>query len=210
MFGPSHLRFEPRVLVDYTSPHGARVTDTRGMLLQSRLQKLREHGHFEEYFARLPEPYRDPLVNALASSWVPIDVSVAHFETLDGMGLNEAQIARMSEPMGAGFLESLFSGIIRAARNAGADAGAWVGLKQADRVFARMYQGGTCRVTQVGPKDAVIDVGGLAFASSRSFRISHCAFLRGAIHFATKTCLCKPQMQRDMRKDQFTVALSWV
>lgn len=210
MFASARLNFDPTVLVDHVSPHGRVATDVRGMLIQSRLRKLREHGYYDDYIARLPDPHRETLVHALAASWVPVEASVAHFETLDSMMLSDAQIAHMSEPMGASFFESIFGGILRSIRNAGADAGAWIALKQADRVYGRMYQGGGVRVSQVGPKDALIEVSGLAFAHSRGFRVSHSAFVRGVVSLSTKSCFCRAQQPAGAPSDSFTLALSWV
>jgi hypothetical protein len=209
MFQSQRLRYEPQVVLDYLSPQGSQVTDIRGILLQSRLQQLRDHGHYNDYMARLPERYRDPVVHALASSWAPVELTVVHFVTLDAMPLSDAQISHMGEPMGRGLFHNLFASLVRVARNSGAEAGIWVGLKQADRVFARMYHGGSCKVTKVGPKDAIIDIDGLPFADSRCFRIAHCAFLRGVFSFSTKACVCKP-IPSDGIGTRVAVSLSWV
>jgi hypothetical protein len=199
------LRFEPRVLVDYLSPHSARVTDIRGVLLHAGLKQLQDSGHYEQYLAHLPPALHQQVVHALASSWVPVDLYAAHLEAIDA--LTDAQIVKLSEPVGAGLLHSLFASFVRAARNNGAD-GVWFGVRQADRVFARIHQGGACKVTQVGPKDVVIDVSGLNFAHTRCFRIAHCAFLRGAFSFSTKAVVCKPQ--HEPRRDRLAVHVSWV
>src|SRR5688572_23974680 len=170
MFQPQRLRFEPRLVVDYLSPQGAAVTDIRGIVIQGRLKQLRDNGHFDDYAARLPGAQRDQILHALASSWVPVAATTAHFATLDQMPLSDAQITRMAEPMAAGIFQNLFASLVRVARSNGAEVGVWVGLKQSDRVFARMYNGGSLKVTQVGPKDAIVEVDGLPFATSRAFR----------------------------------------
>lgn len=208
MFQSQRLRYEPQIVVDYQSPHGPQVTDIRGIVIQGRLTQLRAHGHYDDYVARLPSEYRDQLLHALASSWVPVEANLAHLVALDSMPLSDAQITRMSEPIGAGIFQNLFASMVRIARANGAEAGIWVGLKQADRVYQRMYNGGSCKVTQVGPKDAIVDIAGLPFASSRCFRLAHCAFLRGIFSFSTKACVCKPLPQP--KSDRLAVSLSWV
>lgn len=208
MFQTQKLRYEPQVVVDYQSPHGPRVTDIRGIVIQSRLNQLREHGHYDEYMARLPSRYRDHILHALASSWVPIEVSMDHFATLDAMPLSDTQITRMAEPMGAGIFQGLFASMVRAARSNGAEVGVWFGLGQAERVYGRVYNGGCCKVTRTGPKDAIVDLAGLPFASSRCFRLTHCAFLRGIFSFSTRAFVCKPLPQYD--PDRLAVSLSWV
>jgi hypothetical protein len=156
----------------------------------------------------LPEAYRDQILYALASSWVPVAVSTAHFERLDRIPLSDTQITRMAEPMAAGLLHDRFASLGRVARSHGAEVGVWVGSKQSDRVFARMYNGGSIKVNQVGPKDAIIEVNGLPFASSRSFRLSHYAFMRSVFSFSTKPCICKALPQA--KPERLAVSLSWV
>jgi hypothetical protein len=202
------LRFEPRVLVDYHSAHGPNVTDMRGIVLQAGLKQLRDHGHYDDYLARLPHEQRDQIVHALASSWVPAQIYMTHLEALDALPLSDAQLAHLTEPMGAGLFHSLFANLVRAARNNGGEGNVWFGLGHADRVFSRIHQGGACKVTQVGPKDAQIDVSGLMFAHLRCFRIGHCAFLRGVFSYSTKTCVIKPQ--HGPRRDRMSVLVSWV
>jgi len=194
--------------VEYLSVHGPRVTDIRGMVLQAGLKQLQERGHYDDFLARVPQPHGEQLVHALASSWVPADVYNTYLETLESMRLSDAQISLMSEPMGAGIFFSLFASIVRATRNNGGDGAVWLGLNQADRVFSRMHQGGAIRVTQVGPKDAVIEVSGLMFAQLRCFRVAHCAFLRGIFSYSTRACVCKPQ--HAPRPDRLAVLVSWV
>jgi hypothetical protein len=210
MFQSQRLRYEPQVVVDYLSPHGPQVTDIRGMLIQSRLKLLKDAGYFEDYLARLHQSYQDSILNALASSWVPVETGIAHFNALDEMQLSDAQISHMAEPLGAGLFESLFATLVRAARNSGAEIGVWFGLKQSDRVFGRMYQGGGCKVSQIGPKDAIVEINGLPYANSRCFRVAHCGFLRGVFSVTTKACVCKVIPQAESRPDRLVVSLSWV
>jgi len=103
----------------------------------------------------------------------------------------------------------LFATLLRAARKSGAEFGIWTGLSQADRVWNRMYNGGGCKITQVGPKDALFEINGVPFATSRSYRLSHCGFLRGVIAMTARVCVVKP-IPRESRSDRYTVALSWV
>lgn len=210
MLQAQRLRFEPEILVDYTSPEGAHVSGVRGMLLQGRLKQLRESGYWDDYLPRLSPAHRTTLLEALASAWVPVEAVAAHFAALDEMGLSEAQLIRFAEPLAATLFESLFAGVLRAVRQAGVDAGIWMGLRQGDRVWNRMYHGGGCKVIQVGPKDAIVEISGLPYARSRCFRVMHCGFLRGVIAMTAKTSVVKATPSRDARPDRLAVSISWV
>lgn len=209
-FQSQRLRYEPKLVVDYVSPDGPKVTAVRGILIQSRIKQLEAHGHLEDYVALLPEDQRELVLQGLAASWLPFDTFMAHFNALEGLRLNDAMIAAMSEPMGAGLFDMMFAGLIRVARNSGAEIGVWMGLQQSDRVFSRMYQGGFYKVTQVGPKDAIVEVGGMPFAQFRYFRTSHCCFMRGIFSFSTRACVCKPLPAGRGAEDALAVSLSWV
>lgn len=196
------------MILDYQSPQGPQVTDIRGIVLQGGLTQIREQGHYDEYIARLPASHRDQILNSLASSWVSAEAYLVHLETLEALGLSDTQLARLSEPLGAGLFHNLFASMIRAARNNGGEGSIWLSLRQLDRIFSRMHQGGGCKVTKVGPKDVVVDSTGLSFGHLRCYRIGHCAFIRGAFSYSTKACVCKPQ--HDPQRDRLSVLISWV
>lgn len=204
------VRYDPRLVVDYVSAQGPHVTDIRGVLLQARMGLLKSAGHFEQYMEYLPVRYQDAVLNALASSWVPVEVGIAHFEALERMGLSDAQLAHIAEPHGASLFHSLFTTMVRGvARQAGAE-GVWAAVKQADRIWSRMYLGGSCRVTQVGPKDAIIENIGLPYAQLRNYRVTYCSFLRGMFGVVTKTCVIKIVVEPGPRSDRLAVLVSWV
>jgi hypothetical protein len=112
--------------------------------------------------------------------------------------------------LGGYILDNLFASVLRAARNAGAEAGAWMCLKHADRVWSRVYQGGGVSVIQAGPKDAIVEVHGLPFAESPTFRMMHTAFVRGIVMMVSRTCVAKVTRAREPRKGTLAIALSWV
>lgn len=174
------------------------------------LKLLKETGHYPTYEAALPPEQRDPIVYVLAASWVPIELLATHFATVDALDLSDAQLSRIGETTGAQILDSLFGAMVRTARQAGADAGPWIGLRQVDRIWERIFQGGGVAVTQTGPKDAIVEVLGLPIAGSRFFRVSHSAFIRGAMMLVAKTCFVKPVATRKPNPESFAVSLSWV
>jgi hypothetical protein len=198
------------VLIDHTSPHGLRALAVRGSLLLASLRLLKESGHYPTYEAQLPSEHREAIVFALAASWLPIEAYTAHFETVDGLNLSDVQLSRLGEAVGARILDNLFGSLVRMARQAGADAGPWIAIGQADRIWTRIFQGGGVAVTQTGPKDMILEVQGLPMAGSRFFRVSYSAFIRGGMLLATKTCFVKPVAPRKPRPDSFAVSVSWV
>jgi hypothetical protein len=199
-----------RVILDYASSEGLRVRGVKAILFQSRLEHLRAAGLFEAYVAGLPLAHRDDIVNALASTWVPVDAVVAHYEALESLKLSDAQLKAMTDAVGTSVFQTMFAAFLRMARNAGVDGAPWAVLKQADRIMGRLYQGGGLLVTQVGPKDAHYELIGLPFAESRIFRIANSEFLRGVINLTAKACIVRELPSSQPRAERFAVAISWV
>lgn len=210
VFASPSTRYEPQVILDYTSPQGAEVREVRAIVVQSAFAKLKQHGYYDDYVAAYPKELLLTTTQALAASWVPIEATVAHYATMEAIGLNDSQIARLAEESGAGLFDQLFATVVRAVRNAGGGSGVWFGFKQADRVMARIYNGGGCHVTQVGPKDALYEIRGLPQVSARASRISQAAFMRGVLSITTKVCVVKVVPPSQQRPDYIRLSLSWV
>jgi hypothetical protein len=210
MFPSQRVGYEPQLIIDYLSPHGPTVTAVRAIMLQGALKQLQAAGHYDDFSARFPQSHAATLGEALASSWVPVDVYLSYLETLDSMPLSDAQISNVTERLGAELFDQLFATIVRAVRAAGAGAGIWFGFKQADRVLSRMFHGGTCKIFQVGPKDAHYEISGLPGADWRCSRLSHCSFFRGVLGITARTCVVKVVPAREPRPDRLTLAISWV
>jgi hypothetical protein len=206
----AYLRYAPKLVLDYTCPHGPRALSIRGSMLIASLRLLKDSGHYPTYEAMLPSEHRDAMVQALAGSWLPIDLWKIHFDTVDGLDLSDAQLSRMGAAVGARIFDSLFGTVVRAARQAGAEAGIWLGFRQADRIWTRIFQGGGVSVIQTGPKDAIVEVSGLPIAGSRFFRVAFSAFVRGAMMLVAKSCFVKPVVARRPHPDSLAVSVSWV
>jgi hypothetical protein len=204
------LRYESQVIVDHVSPHGRQVTDVRGIVLQGALAQFKAAGHLDDYMRHYPAEHAATLTQALASSWVPVDVVVAHYDTLERMALSDAQISGAAEQLGASLFDQLFATIVRAIRTAGGGAGIWFGFKQTDRIWSRLYNGGACRILQVGPKDALYTISGLPNVNGRASRLSQCGFLRGVMSISTKACVIRVVPSRTSEHDTLTLSISWV
>lgn len=204
------VRYEPQLVVDYVSSHGRSVTNVRAIVLQGAIAQIKAAGHYDDYIALYPAPLAEMWQQALASSWLPIETVVAHYDALERIGLSDTQIANIAEQLGSNIFDQLFATIIRAIRAAGAGDGIWFGFKQADRIMSRMYNGGGCRITKTGPKDALYEVRGLPGVGLRASRISQCAFIRGVLSITAKACVVKVVPSRQARTDLLTMSISWV
>jgi hypothetical protein len=198
------------VIVDYVSPHGRRVTDVRAIVIQGAHAQLKAAGHYDDYLKHLPALHAETASQSLASTWIPAECLVAHYQALESMGLSDTQIASIAEQLGASLFDQLFATIVRTIRAAGGGSGIWFGFKQTDRIWSRVYNGGACRIAQVGPKDALYTISGLPSISTRASRLSQCAFLRGVLSISAKACVVKVVTSSQSGPDALTLAISWV
>lgn len=210
MFSPHDLRFEPKIVGDFVGPEGATVTHVRGSLLIVFMQLLTDMGERPRFLRVLPTQYHEMVEYTLAASWVPASDFIAFFAALDETFADDEQLRRLGEQLGDRISKSLFGALLNSLRPAGSEEGIWLGVKHAERMWPRIYKGGGCTLTQVGPKDLLFEVHGLPFASSRCFQVLHAAFMRGLFLTMTKTCFVKPKPGRSRRAHAFTIQLSWV
>lgn len=209
MLAPHKLRFESKTLLNYVSPEGGQVNAVRGSLIVANHKLLKAAGHYERYLKALPTEHQD-IAHTLASSWAPAVHNEIHCQAIDAIGLTDEQLQQMGEMLGAHILDSLFATLLRSARSAGAENGIWLLMKQADRLFARIYQGGGCTVIQSGPKDALFEMHGIPFGRFNVYRALHCAFLRGVVMMVAKASVIKIVRPRDGKPDTVSASLSWV
>jgi hypothetical protein len=210
MLATPRLRFEPVVQVDYMAPGQPTVTAVRGSLGVGIKKLLGTTGHYERYLELIPPEQREPIRFSLASSWVPVSQALAHCQAVDTLQLGEKEVQDIGRVLGGYIVDNFFASVLRTARNSGADGGVWMCLKHGDRMWSRVYQGGGLSVIQTGPKDAIVEVHGLPFAESPTFRVMHCAFLRGIVMLLARTCVAKVTRAREPRRGTLAVALSWV
>src|SRR5947207_2767116 len=64
------------------------VTQVRSTLLASSVRVLRAQGHMDRYLALLPADLHDPVLSAVAGSWMPVSVAMAHYGAADMLGLS--------------------------------------------------------------------------------------------------------------------------
>jgi hypothetical protein len=197
------------LVVDYVSRDGAEVTMWRGSLLASSLQSLKEASLFDAYCARLPAARRDELLYALVSSWLPVELAHIHNAACDGLKLSDRELYKHGEMICNQLSGTLYAAIFRASRRIGV-IDPWQLLLPSDRLFQRLYIGGSWSVLKLGPKDVVLEVRGLPMLTSRFYRACHHAYLKALAALTGKGVHMNPVRPRDPHPHSAATALSWV
>lgn len=197
------------MVVEYMSDEGPTVTHLRGSVLVACFHALRVSSHYEKYLTYLPPAIREELVNTLAMSWVAGEHFSAHCAAIDALGLtarDHGELGRIiAEQMGSSSLSSLWRG----AQSMGVGSGWWA-LKQVDRLWPRMYRGGSCAVLQVGPKDAIFESHGLPMFTSPFYRAAYHGFMANVGKLLGSTCYVKQVSPRAPHPQRMAFSFSWV
>jgi len=197
----------PRILSEHESSHGPAVVQVRGALLVSSLQTLRDLGYFPRYSAKLPAALHDSVVYALASSWLPTELAMAHYGACDAMELDDAELEGIGERVSARIMGTFVATLLRGTRMVGADLRPVLVLQQFHRLWDRLVLGGSCTVRQTGPKDAVIEVRGIPMFRYRYFRMGYTSLIRGAGLIIGRTLYTRVLRGSDTGQ---SLSLSWV
>jgi hypothetical protein len=207
MSGARASLIAPQTIVEHVSAHGPTVTHVRGMLLVTGRENLRELGVYEQYERLLPSSHRDAIAYTLASSWVPIEVALAHYHTCDQLELDPVQITRLGELSGARMIDTFFGRALKVAHELGAES-YWKLLQQNNRVYDRMYQGGGVIVKRIGLKDMWHENTGQPLVSCRFWRSLYLAYMQSIGRAFAKASYVK--LARARSPDAIAITGSWV
>lgn len=198
---------DSQLLIDHKSSAGHTVVQVRGSLIVSSLQTLRELEFFPRYLEHLPATSHDAVLLALAASWLPLDVAMAHYAACDAMRLDDAELEMIGQAVSGRIMGTFLGTLLRGSRQIGAQSAPLVALKHYDKLWDRLLMGGACNVRQTGPKDAIIESKGLPMFRYRYFRVAYASLIRGAGLMFANTFYARVQRSSD---NTMTISISWV
>jgi len=197
------------VIVEHVSSLGPTATHMRGTLLVNSHENLRTLGLFEAYTAALSPRHREPIMYAIAASWIPMEVALAHYEACDSLALDPAQFAKLGELMAMRVTDTFLSSALRTTRNAGIES-VWLALQHNDRLWDRMYMGGGVTVVRTGPKDLLHETHGLPLVTSRYWRSAYVHYVTAFTNLFTRASYVKAVRASAPDPHRIAVAISFV
>ena len=195
-----------QVILDYTSPDGRTVTAVRSTLLQSSVQVLKDNGLFERYLTKLDPRYKDEILLTLAPVWHPMEVAVAHYDAWEALEFSTQQLEAISANVSNRIMGTFVATMVRQSRTVGSTP--WFPLGQYDKLWKRLFIGGSLRITERGPKDAHVESRGLAMFGGRCFPISYQGVVHTAIRLFARTVYARTLPPPT--SDSHVAAYSWV
>jgi hypothetical protein len=200
------MAYESSVVIAHAAVHKSTFA-VRSTVLQSSLAFLRERGHFERYCALLETQHRATIVESIAPSWMTIEVAMAHYAACDALRLSLQEQKAIGESVGNRLQGTMISSFMKTAREAGVTPLFYLG--RLDRLYHRLFQGGSVQVMRTGPKDIEIELWGTRLPRFNYFRVAFTGLCRASLMFFGSTGFAK-QLSYNAEKDQFVVSLAWV
>lgn len=184
------------------------ATHVRSTLLQSSLNSLRDAGHFDRYVALLDPVHKDAVLHTLAPTWLPVEVGVAHYGACDALKLDALQLRDIGERVGDRIQGTFLRTLTRGVRAMGVTP--WTLLNHFDRLWGRLFQGGSVELTRTGPKDVTIEICGAVIPQFEYFRIGFSGVVRNGFKFVGVAHPHVNIVQWNATKDSFSMHAAWV
>ena len=182
-------------------------TAVRNVVIQSSLQQLQDNGYYDRYLKLIDPKLLEELMSSFAPGWTPIDLAHGHYSACEKLSLTQEEITKLGKRIGSRLQETAL--VSSAKRTRDADFDLWTAAGALYRMFPRLYQGGSCQVTKLGPKDKLIEFRSFALSRHRYYRLAQLAGIVSAyealgVHIETaKIASYNPT------RDELAFRISW-
>ena len=144
------------------------VRQVKGALLSTSLRWVRESPYADEYWRALGE-HEEALRQLIVTTWLPVEVAMAHYGALDGLPVAHGEQRRVGQLAADRIQGSWAATVIRGLKATGAVDPARV-LGRFDQGWKRLMMGGQGAVYRIGPKDLRVECHGLPMMRFGFFR----------------------------------------
>jgi hypothetical protein len=182
-----------------------RATHIRSTLLQTSLRGVRTQGNFQRWEAFVDPVHRDTILDAIAPSWLPIEVGLAHYLACDRFDLDDAVLEQIGEGVGA----QLQSTLLGVASKIALSALSQEAINQCFlKLWPRLCKGGQMQLHNNG-KIMTIELRGAMLPRSRYFRGTFLGNVRAGCKLFGQKLLAMKALPYDPGSDNFTVQLTY-
>jgi hypothetical protein len=200
------LRAHAQVLLPFPDPV-TRLQRVKSTLIQGSIASIKAAGCFEKYEASLADAWRERVLGAVAGTWLPLEVALAHYQACDAMVLSQPEAAAIGRGVFDRVGPTFFGTVLRLGKSAGITP--WPILAQIQRFWDRGYDGGAIRVTELGPKDARLDLIACPIANSAFYRSGVSGLLTAVIEtFSRRAIVKEPDSIHEA--DSMSLRAQWV
>lgn len=188
------------------STDGSSLEAVRSTLIASSQHTLTQRGLRARYDAQLEPKVLEELVTAsMSTQWIPLALAAHHYRALDGMDLPVELMLELGNSVGGKLSGSILGSLFRLAKSGGVSP--WTPLGRMQRIWGRVYRGGSIGVFKVGPKDARIEVLRNPLTNGVYWSTAAEGLFVGVTELFARKAYCQKQLTA--QRDAAFYALSW-
>jgi hypothetical protein len=163
----------PVVIVPHDPTRGPLVA-VRRLLIHSSIAELSRLGLYESYRGLIGSSSLARIDELMGPGWMPVELALEHYEACDKLGLSDEQVHGIGLRSG----EKMGEVLLTANAHAGGEARDARPLIEAfSRMRERIYAGGSCQYTQLGPKKLIVEYKDNALFSIGYYRVAYLGFV---------------------------------
>ncbi len=151
--------------------HMPLATHVRGTLIRASLRTLEIRGILPMYAARLPADIQDVVFKVTPGQWLGIDVALAHYQTIDSLGLTLKQQGDLGATVYSDIRRWCTETLFKMARKS-LSVNPLIVMPHAQRFWDRLFKGSDVSVTRAGPKQVIVEIHGMPLARVAYFRVA--------------------------------------
>ncbi|AKF05954.1 hypothetical protein [Sandaracinus amylolyticus] len=181
----------------------------RGTVLANSMRQVEERGVADAYWATLAAEHVKAMRELVATSWVPVEVALAHYQAMSVLIPDAAEQVAIGRESAARVQNAYIETLLRAMRASGAGVSMELVLAQAQKVFDRVMIGGSAAVYKTGMKDARIECLGTRMVQAPYFRNGWQGWFESSLGLVTRRVFLK-QIPEMLNAEHMAFAVSWV
>jgi hypothetical protein len=194
------------IVLPFRTANPRPVTEARSTLIVAGLQTLRAKGLYDRYAELLPPEIRQDIMSLVAGLWIPGDLALEHYRTMDRLQLGKSAIETIGAEVATRGSKTVLSHGAAARQG---DPTPWDRLVASRRNLDTNWRGSDIMISKEGPNDALFVWAGQPCASVPYFVTSWGAFLRARVA-AVCTTACHRIMHEQCSPMTIVIHLSWV
>jgi hypothetical protein len=197
-----------REIIYAHDPAATPLTAIRNVLLQASLTGLKAGGHYERYASLMAPEMLEKLLSSLAPGWITVEDALAHYAACDKLALTDEQFAAMGARVGDRVQETVLVSPAKKQKHAPFELSKAIGPLQ--RVWPRLFQGGSVQSSKAGPKELVLEEWGFRLNVYDYYRKAHIAALRSTYSALGARISQTKILSYDAARDEMVVSIRWL
>lgn len=184
------------------------LTAVRNVIIQSSLAQLKAGGYYDKYVKLVDPRALAELEAAISPGWVSVELATAHYQACESLRLSAQEFSTMGEAVGERVQETALITSGKKAREADFDV--WSLVQQMNRMWPRLFQGGSVQIVKAGAKDKLLEQRGFSLNRFEYYRQAHVAAVRTTYGALPIRNVVARVVSYDANDDEMVVRVTWV